>query len=224
MAKLKADLESDQVRYHELMDQVRSALKGGRHDEAVRLAASSYKHIDGMMQFERKYKDTEFSNIEAIDVVLDYAPLLFHSQLLDDLENLLKSERRIDRDASDDLAGDLSKARERMWEAYRLWNHIEKTGECRQDELRTELGGKQDEWRFITESWEKIGVIRRTPDRGSYRLSFSTRLDDDALAKCPACGAVIQQPKYKLLDDVDCLKCQTKGTFVFLSRAPGASN
>lgn len=224
MAKSKAELESDRARYQELMGQARSALKDGRHDEAVQIAVSSCKYIDGMMQFERKYEDSEFSNIEAIDVVLDYAPLLFHSQVLDELESLLKSQKRIDRDASDDLASDLSKARMRMWEAYRLWNYIEQSGECRQDELRTALGGSQDEWRSIAESWEKIGLIRRTSERGSYRLSFSTRIDDETIAKCPACGAVIQQLKYKLFEDVVCPKCRTKSTFVFLSRTPGASN
>ncbi len=205
------------------MGQARSALKDGRHDEAVQIAASSCKYIDGMMQFERKYEDREFSNIEAIDVVLDYAPLLFHSQVLDDLESLLKSQKRIDRDASDDLAGDLSKARTRMWEAYRLWNYIEQNGECRQDELRTALGGNQDQWRSIAESWEKIGLIRRTSESGTYRLSLATRIDAVVMAKCPACGMAVKWTKYKLLDKADCPKCRTKGMFVLLSRAPSTS-
>lgn len=223
MAKSKAELDSDRARYHELMGQARSALKDGRHDEAVQIAACSCKYIDGMMQFERKYEDREFSNIEAIDVILNYAPLLFHFQVLDDLESLLKSQRRIDRDASDDLAGDLSKARARMWEAYQLWNHLEQTGECRQDELRTALGGNEEQWRSIAESWEQIGLIHRTPERGLFRRSLTTQLDAEATAKCPTCGAVINELKHKLLERIACPKCQTKGSFVFLSRMPTAT-
>jgi len=223
MAKTKAELESNRARYHELMDQARLALKDGRYDEAVQIAASSCQHIDGMMQFERKYEDREFSNIEAIDVILNYAPLLFHFQVLDDLEILLKSQRRIDRDASDDLAGDLAKARTRMWEAYRLWNLIEQHGECGQDELRSNWGGNQDIWRSIAESWRKIGLTRLTSERGSVRLSFATRIDAEVIAKCPTCGVVVQQLKLTLLEEVLCPKCQTKGSFVFLSRVPTAT-
>ena len=223
MAKSKAELESDSVQYHELIDQARSALRDGHHEEAVQIAWASCKHIDGMMQFERKYESREFSSVEAIDVLLEYAPLLFHFQVLDDLESLLKSQRRIDRDASDDLADDLSKARTRMWEAHRLWNYIEQSGRCRQDELRANLGGNQDQWRSIAESWEKIGLIRRTSDRGSYRLSLTTRIDAETAAKCPACGTVINEVMYKLLEKSTCPKCQTKGSFVFLSRVPSAT-
>jgi len=223
MAKSKAELENDSVRYHELIGQVRSALREGRCEVAVQIAWSACQHIDGMMQFERKYEDREFSNLEAIDVILNYAPLLFQFQVLDDLERLLKSQRRIDRDASDDLAGDLSKARTRMWEAYRLWNHIEQSSECRQDELRTNLGGNQDDWRSLAESWEKIGLIRRTPERGSYRVLLATRLDAEVTAKCPACGIIVQQLKLKLLDKVVCPKCQAKTAFVFIECGPSAS-
>ena len=222
-AKTKVEMESHRAKYQEVMASARLALRKGQHDEAVTIAASSWMYIDGMMQFERKYENREFSNIEAIDVVLDFAPLLFHSQVLDDLESLLKSQRRIDRDASDDLAGSLANARARMWDAYRLWNHIERNDECRQDELRTALGGDQDQWRSIAEAWERFGLILRISDRNSYRLSIATRIDGEALAKCPSCGAMIKGSMYKLLDAIDCPKCRAKGIFVFLSRLPGVS-
>ena len=222
-AKTKVEMESHRAKYQEDMASARLALRKGQHDEAVTIAASSWMYIDGMMQFERKYENREFSNIEAIDVVLDFAPLLFHSQVLDDLESLLKSQRRIDRDASDDLAGSLANARARMWDAYRLWNHIERNDECRQDELRTALGGDQDQWRSIAEAWERFGLILRISDRNSYRLSIATRIDGEALAKCPSCGAMIKGSMYKLLDAIDCPKCRAKGIFVFLSRLPGVS-
>ena len=196
-AKTKVEMESHRAKYQEVMASARLALRKGQHDEAVTIAASSWTYIDGMMQFECKYENREFSNIEAIDVVLDFAPLLFHSQVLDDLESLLKSQRRIDRDASDDLAGSLANARARMWDAYRLWNHIERNDECRQDELRTALGGDQDQWRSIAEAWERFGLIRRISDRNSYRLSIATRIDGEALAKCPSCGAMIKKLSQK---------------------------
>jgi len=163
MAKTKAEMAEDRERYHELVANAQLALRENRFREAVKIASSSWKHIDGMMQFERKYENKEFSNIEAIDIVLEYAPLLFEFTVLNELAALLKAQRRIDRDASDDLARNLSEARDRMWAAHQLWNHLEIHRNVKMDELGSTLGGSQDTWRALAEAWETMGVIRRTP-------------------------------------------------------------
>jgi hypothetical protein len=222
MAKKKVELEEDRAQYHELVAKARSALSDGRFQEAIRLAASSWTHIDGMMQYERKYENREFSNIESIDIVLEYAPLLFEFALLDELESLLKTQRKIDRDASDDLAANLSEARTRMWAAHRLWNHLEKMGECIQDQLCSTLGGDQGQWRKIAETWETMDVIHRTPDRATFRLSFQTRMDAETDAKCPSCGTVVTRCKSQFLNEMACPNCRTRARyrFVFIEAAP----
>ena len=104
-----------------------------------------------------------------------------------------------------------------MWDAYRLWEHLEKRPDARQDELRQDLGGDQNRWRRMSETWEEMGVVRRTPEGRSYRLTLVTRMDQTVFGKCPSCGVIGKTSKTKLMDDVTCPKCQTVGKFVILA-------
>jgi hypothetical protein len=217
MALKKAEMESHQAEYHALISQTRLALQEGLYAKAVELASSSWDFIDGMMQYERKYEGKEFDSVEGIDIVLEFAPLLFNFQSLDKLELLLKSQRRIDKHASDDLADRLSKARTRMWEAHRLWNHLERVSESNQEEFCSELGGDQTVWRTIAETWEEMGLIRRTPDGRSHRVALKTRMDEPVVAKCPSCAAIAKARKAKLLEEVTCPKCERAVVFVILA-------
>ena len=218
MAKTKAEMEEDRERYHGLIAKARLALQGTRFREAVKIASTSWKHIDGMMQFERKYENKEFSNIEAIDIVLEYAPLLFEFTVLDELEALLKAQRKIDRDASDDLADNLSKARDRMRAAHRLWNHLEVHRNANLVELGSALGGSQDTWRVLVEAWETMGIIRRTKKDDAQFWTLTTQMDAMVLAKCPACGGGAKWTKAKFLETLACPTCRKPESFVLLAR------
>jgi hypothetical protein len=218
MAKTKAELESHCARYHQLAGQMRESHQAGDISKAVELAASAWPFIDGMMQYERRFAEREdHARIECIDYVLRYAPLMFKQTLLDDLSQLLKSQRRIDKNSSADLAGELESARVRMSDAHHLWSHLESEVEGRQDELRRLLGGDQDNWRWMAETWEQMGLISRRSEGGSYRLRFVTRMTDLMRAKCPACGVTGKAAKEKLLDERSCPKCRTKVHFVILA-------
>jgi len=91
----KAEMEAHRAQYYELIAKARAARQDGRYREAVELAMSSWEYVDGMMQYERKYDDKKFSSIEGIDLVLEYAPILFDAESLDKLEFLLKKQRRL---------------------------------------------------------------------------------------------------------------------------------
>jgi hypothetical protein len=217
----KAEMEGHHAAYHEIIARVRIAQSEGMCREAVLLALSSLGHVDGMMQYEQRYEKKEFASIESIDVILRYAPVLFDFQSLDGLASVLKEKRRIDRDASDDLGGRLSEARTLMWDARRMWNHLEEHAEVRQDELRQHLGGNQDRWRWVAETWEKMGLLRRVPEGGSYRVALSTRMGEVVGGKCPSCGAVAEAPKGMFLEKLMCGTCGGNGQFVILGRADG---
>jgi len=74
MAMNKAEMESHRNDYYALMAQAWAAHHKGLYRKAVEWALSSWDHIDGMMQYERRYGKKEFESIEAIDMVLKYAP------------------------------------------------------------------------------------------------------------------------------------------------------
>lgn len=217
MGKRKAELEHYRVEYRALMAKARSAERQGLYRRAVEFALASFPHIDKMMQYERTYEEKEFASIEGVDMILKYAPLLLDFASLDTLESLLKKCRRIEKNTSQSLADKLAKARALMWDAHRLWDHVERNPEARQDELRRVLGGDQDKWRTLAHAWENMGLVRRTPEGSSYRLAISTRMAEVVSGKCPCCGSVSAAPKAMLLEQSRCPKCQENVLFVMVT-------
>lgn len=217
MAMKKADMEFHQGEYLSLMRQVREAQRQGLYRRAIELALATWEHVDGMMQYERKYRDASFDSIESIDFVLRFAPLLFDFPSLHSLEVLLKRQKRIERDTSDDLGARLEQARGLMAEAHRMWTHLERNPDARQDELATILGGDQRRWRSMAEAWEAMSLLRRTPDGGSYRLALSTRMGEVVSAKCSSCGGKADAPKAMFLEMLRCPHCRSTAHFVILS-------
>ena len=217
MAMKKADMEAHHAEYHARMEAAQAAERSGMYRAAVEGAISAWEHIDGMMQYDRKYEDREFARVDAIQMVLKYAPLLLDLRKLDQLDELLAKYKRIAKNTSDDLVADLDKARSRIWANHRLWSYLEAHPESRQDELRQILGGEQDYWRWVAEAWEKMGLLCRTPERGSYRLALTTRMGQVVPGRCPSCGHVVEAPKAMLLESSTCPECRSAVVFVILS-------
>ena len=213
----KADMEAHQAQYKKLINKARTAEREGLYTQTVELALASWDYVDGMMLYERKYNNNDFSSIWGIDLILKYAPLLLDFPSLDKLEGLLKSCRRIEKNTSECLAEKLSEARSFLHTSHRLWNHIENNPETRQDQIRKKLGGQQKQWDSIAEKWEQMGLLQRTPENGSYRLSLSTRLGQLIVGKCSSCGEITEAPKAMLLEKVTCPQCNNTAWFVITS-------
>ena len=212
----KAEMEYHYNYYKKSMTDVRNFVDQGFFAEALKIAFEAWEHIDGMMQYARKYKDREFNNIEAIDYVLKYAPLLFDFESLDTLEQRLKSCKRIEKNTSICIAELLLEARRIMTQAHKLWNYLELNPHTRQDQLSKILGGNQDEWRNIVESWAKMGLLLRNKESRSYRLNIQIRMGELTRGKCTQCGSYQEAPKAMLLDTVTCPDCGKQASFVIL--------
>lgn len=217
MAMKKDELEHHQRQYQALMADAQAAEQAGLYRAVVEKALESWEHIDGMMQYERRYNKKEFTGVPAIELTLKYAPLLLDFASLDRLEGLLKDCRRIEKNTSHNLATKLAAARELMWDAHSLWDHLERNPGSRQDELRTLLGGRQKRWCGIAETWEKMGLLQRKPEDETCRLTLSTRLGEIVPVKCPACGNVTEAPKAMCLEETPCPECQKRVLFVIIS-------
>ena len=156
-------------------------------------AAAAWDYVDGMMQFERRFEDrTEQNSLECVDYALRYAPLLFDGETLNTLSILLQTQKRIDKNTTADLAGDLANATQLMKDAHRLWNHLERHVQVQQDQLRGTLGGEQDRWCWIAEKWESMGFVQRVPNRGSYLISLATSMETVVRQSAPR---VVSSPK-----------------------------
>ena len=206
------------ARYGTLMAQAGQAEKAGLYRQAVTHALASWEHIDGMMQYERRYNKREFKSIPAVDLTLKYAPLLLDYPNLDRLEALLKERRGIEKNTSADLADKLTAARTEMWDAHRLWDHLERTPAARQDELRQKLGGKQEQWDVLVQRWAELGLVHRKIDGPSCRLRLATQMNDLVPAKCSACGHALEISKGMCMASMPCPKCEQENLFVILSR------
>lgn len=215
----KAELEEHRDAYCAQMEKAATAQSEGMYKAAMDAAIGAWPYIDGMMQYERKFQEREFTSVEAIDLVLRYAPLLLDVKPLNRLEGLLAERKRIERDTSEDIAGLLGRARERIEANYRLWSYLEYHPNTRQDELREIMGGDQNYWREVAEAWEKMGLLRRVQEGRSYRLSLATRMGEVVGAKCPQCGTFVEAPKGILLDESPCPSCRKRVHFVILGSA-----
>ena len=101
----------------------------------------------------------------------------------------------------------LAAAGERLGNGHKLWSYLYQHGEVMQSELRTRIGGDQDEWRAIADGWAGLGIIDRVPRLNSYLLSLATRLGQVVTARCPACGQTAEAPKSMFFEPVKCSAC-----------------
>jgi len=217
MAMKKANMEVHYDFYKTSMTKARECVDHGLFAEAMKCAFEAWEHIDGMMQYARKYKNHEFDTIEAIDYVLKYAPFLFDFESLDTLEAMLKSCKRIEKNTDICIADRLSEAHGLMAEAHKFWNYLEHNPQIRQDRLAEVLGGEQDQWRYIAESWARMGLLTRQKEGNSYQLNLRTRMGAVTRAKCPKCGSHQEAPKAMLLEATMCPDCGENVYFVILS-------
>lgn len=217
MAMKKAEMEAESLQYREMMSVAQAAERRGMYREALTVAISAWPYVDGMVLHERKYRDNEVANIAAIDLVLRYAPLLLDARPLNELEKLLTSYKRVLKDSFESMSERLARARAQIWENHRLWTYLEQNPGTEQDGLRQALGGEQERWRSVAESWERMGLLGRTPAGRSYRLTLATRMGEIVRAKCPGCGHVDEAPKGMFLEQMTCPNCRARVVFVLLA-------
>jgi hypothetical protein len=211
MAKKKAELAADDQRYRELLAHARHAQVHHDFEQAIDFAVQSLPYVDGMMRYQGKYEDAQFTSVETIDLILHLAPLLFHSKSLNELRAILKVQRRIDKEATDDLGARLQDAEQQMQFAYRLWNELQLAPHER---WTREPRGNPAQYAGIAEAWLAMGVIE-SASGGDYQPS--TRFDAPALAKCPSCGVTAKAAKAKFLEEIACPKCKSTEYFVFVT-------
>ena len=145
-------MEAHRVQYHLVIAKAHAAEQAGLYREAIASALSSWDHIDGMMQYERKYEEASVSNFDGIDLVLRYAPLLFDFESLDKLESLLKNQRRIAKNSTGNLSERLGPARELMWVAHRVWNDFERRPPPLQPPAIRDVAKKDDHRTAVTDA------------------------------------------------------------------------
>jgi len=215
----KAELEQHDNAYQALMYQANTALRSNQYREAIELAVSAWDHIDGMLQFHRKFADKEVAGLQTIDIVLHYAPLLMDFEILDRVETLLHGHKRLTKSTGIDWGSQLRTARATMWECHQLWTYLEEHGTI--DESSPEFRKHADEhWPRIAEGWIEMELLARDRSGNKSLLFLVTDLSHVVLAKCPSCAAVVKGRKSGCLEEHHCPKCHQKHVFVMLAKSP----
>jgi len=217
----KAEMQFHDEQYGARVSDARKAAESGLYRAAVSAAFVACEHIDGMMRFQSRHDGDDFYTLSAIDIILKYAPLLLDRKSLIDLENFLKENKRIAKNISSDLANHLENARGKIWTNHCLWSHLQQNTGIRQGLLRRALGGDQDYWRSVIDSWSEMGLVRRKTCGGSYVVELSTRLGRVVRGKCPSCGRVSEAPKAMFLEENKCPECKSDVYFVLLAEEAG---
>jgi hypothetical protein len=213
----KPEMEAHNREYHQLLEKARGARQADALQEAIGAAVSSLEHIDGMIQYQRKYENVELVSLEGINLILEIAPLIFDFPSIETLEGFLKSHRRISKYAVDDPTGGAEMARRRMTTAHRVWDYLERELDETPERLAEKLNCEASDVRHLIEFWEANAILRRVPDGNGFRVRLATRMTESTLAKCSSCGAIAKAAKSLLLEFVSCPKCHRKVNFVIAS-------
>jgi hypothetical protein len=193
------------------------AFEAGSYWQGLEFVGSALEYVDGMMQHAVKYDSASFSNVPAIEAILKFAPLLLDTNLLDRLQILLREQRRIKRNISEDIDQLISDARTKLDECYRFWRLLESNQNVRQNELSKILGGEQRVWANMAASWERMGLIRRVADGNTCRISIVTQFEEEVQAKCGKCGAISRGMKKSFYEAMTCRNCRKASMLVLVS-------
>jgi hypothetical protein len=213
----KAEMQDHRDQYIVMLEKAIKAESAGLYREAIDWAVSAWEHIDGMLQFERKYGElgeNQLARIDVLDLVLRFAPALFEFESIDEMEQLLKSQRRIGKNTADDWTKKLEAARSQMWDSHRSWDALERQHLSNQEVSRQ----PRDFASASIQIWEKMGILHQNTGASGLQWEFVTQMDSPVFGKCPSCGATVRGPKSGLLNEVSCPKCSGKVTFVILAR------
>jgi hypothetical protein len=171
-----------------------------------------------MMQFKARYQAKQFDSIRCVEIVSTYAPLLFRKDLLEQLGQVLKSQRRIERNTAADLGHALATANRRLIDAHRLWNLIAQSSDTKASDLESKLGGDQAEWESLAARWIELGVlVRASTPQSTEMLALASRVEAPCRGKCPCCGSIVRALKRRLLESQQCPKCRSEILFCLLS-------
>ncbi|MGE0608847.1 MAG: hypothetical protein AB7O62_17260 [Pirellulales bacterium] len=214
----KAEKVYHRDQYYQLLSAAKIAVSNSLYSLGIERALAACEFVDGMMQYESKYEQREFSSVEAIDLILQWAPLIFDLQSLDRLAALLKSQKRIDRNASDDLTDNVARAKKWMWAAHAIWDQVERSPGIEIGTVSRLIGYEDNRCEEIVEAWKRMGLILLEPHGGKFRLLLATRTEGTVKAKCSSCGVLVRGTQRKLLDDQKCPKCTRIVAFVTVAR------
>ncbi len=216
----KQQLLEAQRAYDRCISQARNAEAAGQYYDAVQSAMAAWDHVADMMKYERQYEEAEHKSLPCVDIVLKYAPYLLDADSLNRMAELLKGQRSIERNTSDDFAARLQAARDILKAVHRLYDRMERDSLVPVRSIVKILGGNQGTWGSICKRLESMEIVHPIEDAGARFVALATNLQKRVRAKCPACGAAVRGSKRGCLSEQECPGCKSQVVYVMIEEIP----
>jgi len=213
----KSEAEAHFKRYVAIIQTAETHLAAGRILAGFNEARRALEFVPGMVQHESKVRENSLKSIAAIEIVCRIAAVFLAFEAIDEVEELLKKKRTLDRDTDRDMGDVVALGRERMTDAYAILNKLEQAGPVleadfaingkRPDRLRADFIGLMIE----------AEVVQRIEIDEQPAIQLATDMNRPAVAMCPDCGVRVKAPKAKLLEANKCPKCQNGVSFLLVA-------
>lgn len=186
-----------------------------RHDYgiAVERAERTWQHLDGALRY-LKADGRNMPKVFGIEIVLQYAPLLFDAGALVRLEDFCIEKRRILKSFGYNFDPDVICSRQLMKRAQMLWSELERRNQWPSENLRQTFSGDDEEWEQLVGIWTSMNAVVHKSIQGVLHLSLATQMDALTSGKCPRCGTTTTLTKAQMLDRSTCPGCAAIEVFV----------
>lgn len=204
--------------YGHYLSQAKKEIAAGNCYLAIQSCVASFEYINLMMQHEQKQNDRQFETIETIEIVLNYAPALFDTESLASLAKILKTQKRIDKHATDDLAAKTKTALEIIAVAHKIWNELENNNLYDLPQLLVHVDSEyRERIEEIVQIWTSLGYVQLRQQANKLFPTIPLPQEVMMKGKCPHCGVVVNGKKYHFWRANNCPKCRTESFFVIVA-------
>lgn len=210
--------EQHWLEYAAAIDAAQQAERQRQYARVVELAAESWDYIEGMLQHTRSEAMTAGVELDGILLVLLYAPLVFDVETLDRLEEWLEANRRVVKHSTTDLFEGVVQARDTMWRAHKLWDHLERHGQCEIAALEERFSSTEFDFRKALAIWQSMQIVRCTTTNGAPLVRLGAWADERLTLKCPSCGTVAPLARSAVYKETSCPRCTKPVVFVMVAK------
>ena len=208
----KSELESGWLSYSTIAQKADTLLIDGYYNEAIDVSFKSIEHLDFSTQYQQKFLNRNPPVVDTLSHILEYAPLFFRTDALQRLASMTKVIRTLEGRTELPLAAKLISAPHRMKQAYQFWKAIEAQADAaimqRDSSSATTVLGK---------IWMHASLVYLHKDNAQTMWKMRTDFTQSVACKCYLCGHTTKAKKPIVLDDMYCLNCGRKTTWLLLA-------
>ena len=192
----KAESQDTYQRYLVLCREMEDLERRLAFQEALAKAQSAVPLLTECLIYQRRYLKPDVIRLQTIDAVLRYAPALFSTVPIDEVDRWFQERTRTEKSSLPTLAEQITTARHRLGLASQLWKSLSPVADPNQPRLTMDSG--------LLSIWQQMGLVVVDPKKG---FRFVTHPDRTTAAKCAGCGKVRHAAYRSWFERTQCPTC-----------------